>query len=145
MEIRELTTKEEMLANLPVLQEVYPGLTFEEYNRELDEMIPHRYGQVAVFDGSECLGLSGYWLGTKLWCGKYLELDNVVVASAHRSKGIGKLIFDYLLEKGEKEGVTMLALDSYTANFKAHKFFYNEGYAPRAFHFIRILDKSKVR
>lgn len=145
MEIRELTTKEEMLANLSVLQEMYPGLTFEEYDRELDEMIPHRYGQVAVFEGTECLGLSGYWLGTKLWCGKYLELDNVVVASAHRSKGIGKLIFDYLLEKGEKEGVTMLALDSYTSNFKAHKFFYNEGYAPRGFHFIRILDKSKVR
>lgn len=145
MEIRDLTTKEEMLANLCVLQEVYPSLTLEEYSRELDEMLPHRYGQVGVFEGNQCLGVSGYWLGTKLWCGKYLELDNVVVAEAHRSKGVGKLIFDYLLEKGQREGVTMLALDSYTSNFKAHKFFYNEGYAPCGFHFINILDKTKVR
>ena len=145
MEIRELTTKAEMLAQLNVLNEMYPSLSFEEYSNELDEMLPHRYGQVAVFENEECLGLTGYWLGSKLWCGKYLELDNVVVCAKHRSKGIGKLLFDFMLEKAKKEEVTMLSLDSYTSNFKAHKFFYNEGYAPRGFHFINILEKDKVR
>ena len=145
MEIRELTTKAEMLAQLNVLNEMYPSLSFEEYSNELDEMLPHRYGQVAVFEKDECLGLTGYWLGSKLWCGKYLELDNVVVCAKHRSKGIGKLLFDFMLEKAKKEEVTMLSLDSYTSNFKAHKFFYNEGYAPRGFHFINILEKDKVR
>lgn len=145
MEIRELTTKTEMLAQLNVLNEMYPSLSFEEYSNELDEMLPHRYGQVAVFENGECLGLTGYWLGSKLWCGKYMELDNVVVCAKHRSKGIGKLLFDFMLEKAKKEKVTMLSLDSYTSNFKAHKFFYNEGYAPRGFHFINILEKDKVR
>jgi len=145
MEIRELKTKAEMLAQLHVLHEMYPSLSLEEYSKELDEMLPHRYGQVAVFENNECLGLTGYWLGSKLWCGKYLELDNVVVCAKHRSKGIGKLLFDFMLEKAKKEKVTMLSLDSYTSNFKAHKFFYNEGYAPRGFHFINILEKDKVR
>jgi len=145
MEIKELKTKAEMLANLQLLLEVYPSLTLKEYGDELDDMLPHNYGQVGVFENDECLGLTGYWLGTKLWCGRYLELDNVVISEKHRSKGIGKLLFDFMEQKAKEEKCTMLALDSYTSNFKAHKFFYNQGFAPRGFHFIQVLDKSKVR
>lgn len=145
MEIRVLKTKQEMLANYELLLEVYPNLKMEEYDRELDDMIPHNYGQVAVFIENECVGLTGFWIGTKLWCGKYLELDNVVISSKKRSKGIGKVLFDYMVEIAKNEGCSMLALDSYTSNFKAHKFFYNQGFAPKGFHFINILDMSKVR
>lgn len=145
MEIRVLKTKQEMLANYELLLEVYPNLLMEEYDRELDDMIPNNYSQVGVYIEKECVGLTGYWLGTKLWCGKYLELDNVVISSKKRSKGIGKVLFDYMGEMAKIEGCTMLALDSYTSNFKAHKFFYNQGFTPKGFHFINILDMSKVR
>ena len=145
MEVRELTSKEEMLMNYDILLEVYPSLTMEEYDRELDVMIPHNYTQIGVFEDEECIGLSGIWIGSKLWCGKYLEADNVVVKASHRSKGVGQVLFDYIIQKAKDEGCTMSALDSYTYNFKAHKFFYNSGYEPRGFHFINILDKSKIR
>lgn len=145
MEIRELKTKEEMLKSFDVLLEVYPTMTMEEYDRELDVMIPHNYGQVVVMDGNAIAGLTGFWIGSKLWCGKYLELDNVVVAERYRSKGVGKMLFDFMEERAKEEKCTMLALDSYTTNFKAHKFFYGQGFAPRGFHFINILDKTKVR
>ncbi len=145
MELIELYTKEEMLECYDILLEVYPSLTMEEYDRELDVMLPHNYGQVVVKDGDRIAGLSGYWIGSKLWCGKYLEADNVVVASDYRSKGVGKLIFDYLEEKAKMEECTMVALDSYSDNFKAHKFFYGAGFVPRGFHFINILKKEGVR
>jgi len=145
VEIIELKTKAEMLKHFELLQEMYPSLTKEAYSHELDFMLLHNYGQVAVFDGDICLGLTGYWLGYKLWCGKYLELDNIIVSSKYRSKGVGKLLFDYMHEKGKKEEVSMLALDSYTHNFKAHKFFYNEGFSPKGFHFIHVLNKEKLR
>lgn len=134
-----------MLTNYTLLLEVYPSLTLEAYKNELDDMLPHNYGQVAVYENNICLGLTGFWIGTKLWCGRYLELDNVVISTTYRSKGAGKFLFDYMKQKAIDEGCTMLALDSYTSNFKAHKFFYNQGYAPRGFHFINVLDKSKVR
>jgi len=143
--VRELIDKEEMLKNLPVLQDLYPSLTLSEYSSELDLMLPHNYGQVGVFDGDICLGLSGFWIGTKLWCGKYLELDNIVVSKTQRSQGIGKLLFDFLHKKALENDCTMLSLDSYTTNFKAHKFFYKEGFAPKGFHFINILKDEKVR
>lgn len=146
MTLRKLNGLDEMLQTLDVLQELYPSLTPENYLADLKEMLPNnRYGQVAVFDGDTCVGVSGYWIGTKLWCGKYLEIDNLVVSAKVRSKGVGKMIFDYLAEKAEQEECSMVSLDSYTSNFKAHKFFYNEGFAPKGFHFINILDAEKIR
>lgn len=145
MIVRELNGLDEMLKHLNVLNELYPHLSEEEYIRDLKEMLPHNYGQVAVFEEDECMGISGFWIGKKLWCGKYLELDNIVVCAKYRSKGVGKLIFDYLRNKAVEQGCTMMALDSYTTNYKAHKMFYNEGFAPRGFHFINILDEKGVR
>jgi hypothetical protein len=104
MIIKELKNKEEMLSFLHVLQDLYPTLTLEDYSRDLDEMLPNnRYGQIAVFEGEECLGLTGFWIGTKLWCGKYLEIDNLVVSTNHRSKGAGCLIIS--LSKPKKKTV----------------------------------------
>ena len=143
--VRELVGKQEMINNISVLQVLYPSLTLEEYTIELDQMLPHNYGQVGVFDGEDCLGISGFWIGTKLWCGKYLELDNIVVLEKYRSKGVGKLLFDFLHKKAVEHDCTMLSLDSYTHNFKAHKFFYNQGFSPKGFHFINILKPNKVR
>ena len=145
MLVRELVDKEEMLSYLPVLNELYPSLTADEYSRELDEMLPCRYGQVAVFEEEECIAICGFWIGNKLWIGKYLELDNIVVRTSHRSQGVGKLMFDFLERKAVEQQCKMLSLDSYTSNFKAHKFFYNEGYAPKGFHFVKLLDKDAVR
>ncbi|MCH2224680.1 MAG: GNAT family N-acetyltransferase [Crocinitomicaceae bacterium] len=145
MELKELLTKEEMLASFDILTEVYPNLTQEEYSNELDTMLQGNYGQVVVMDGNKIAGLSGYWIGSKLWCGKYLEADNVVVSKNYRGNGIASQIFSYLEEKGKKEECTLLALDSYSDNFEAHKFFYSTGYVPRGFHFINILDKTKIR
>jgi GNAT superfamily N-acetyltransferase len=143
--VRELNGMEEMLKYLCVLNELYPSLTASSYQEELSFMLQHNYGQVGVFSGEECLGISGFWIGNKLWCGKYLELDNIVVCQKHRSKGVGKLLFDFLQRKAEEHKCTMLSLDSYTTNYKAHKMFYNEGFAPRGFHFIKILNEEKVR
>jgi GNAT superfamily N-acetyltransferase len=145
MLVRELVDKAEMLEQLSVLNELYPNLTLDEYSVELDEMLPHRYGQVAVFDENECIAISGFWIGNKLWVGKYLELDNIIVREKYRSQGVGKLMFDFLEKKAKEQQCNMLALDSYTNNFSAHKFFYNEGYAPRGFHFIKLLNKDAVR
>lgn len=144
--VRELNGKAEMLKYISVIQELYPSLKKEEYEKELDAMLPNnKYSQIAVFEGEKCLGISGIWIGTKLWCGKYLEIDNLVVSSKYRSKGVGKLLFDFISIIAKEEGCSMVSLDSYTANFKAHKFFYNEGFGPKGFHFVKLLNKDMVR
>jgi GNAT superfamily N-acetyltransferase len=142
--LKHLTKKEELLLTYPLLVTEYPSMTRKDYERQLDEMLPANYGQVAVFEGAECLGVNGYWINNKLWCGRYLELDNIVVSPTHRSKGIGKMMMNYLENLALEKDCTMLALDSYTTNFKAHKLFYNQGYIPRGFHFIKFLTDTET-
>jgi GNAT superfamily N-acetyltransferase len=144
MIVVELKTKEEMLAHLDVLQELYPNLTTDYYNQLLDKMLGNNYGQIAVLNEGECIAISGYWLGTKMWCGPYLELDNVVVRSSARGTGAGKLMQEYLQNKAIELGCHIMVLDAYNNNFKAHRFYYNQGYAPRGFHFIKILEEEKL-
>jgi ribosomal protein S18 acetylase RimI-like enzyme len=143
IQLKELSGKEEMLSKLEIMKELYPNLTLEKYDLMLTDMIPNnQYGQLAAFEDGECLAICGFWLGTKLWCGKYLELDNVVVAAKARSKGIGKLLTDYLENKAIELKCTIMVLDAYTNNFGAHRFYYNQGFGPKGFHFIKIKNEQ---
>ena len=142
LEIRELTTMDEMVVQFEVMQHLYNKFTLEKYKSYLSEMIPHNYTQVAVFEGDICVGISGLWSGTKLWSGKYLEIDNFIVHPDHRMKGIGKMMTDYIDKKAKETDCTMIVLDAFTGNFTAHRFYYNQGYVPKGFHFLKILNED---
>ncbi len=144
MEVRELHTLEEILPHIDVIQELYPEITVEYYEELLEKMLPHNYHQIGIFKDGECIAISGYWIGRKLWCGLYLELDNVIVRKTHRGSGAGKLMEEYLQQKSEKLGCNIMVLDAYTSNFKAHRFYYNQGYSPKGFHFVKVLKKENL-
>lgn len=142
MKTKELTTTSEMLAQFEIITHLYPNITKEKYQAHLTQMIPHNYKQLAVFENDICVALTGFWTGTKLWSGKYIEIDNFIVHPDHRMKGLGKIMTDYISEKAESLGCTMIVLDAFTGNFKAHRFYYNQGYAPKGFHFIKMINED---
>ncbi|WP_427871429.1 GNAT family N-acetyltransferase [Flavobacterium sp. MMS24-S5] len=144
LQIKELTTIEEMVAQINTIRFLYPNISLEKYESFLSEMVPHNYIQIAIFEDDICLGLTGCWSATKLWTGKYLEIDNFVVNPDHRSKGIGKLLTDYIEKKAIELNCSSIVLDAFTGNFGAHRFYYNQGYAPKGFHFVKILDEKKM-
>jgi GNAT superfamily N-acetyltransferase len=137
MEIRLLTEKADMAPLYPLIRQLSPKVTEERYLHLLDDMLAHGYRMVAAFEDAECLGLSGIWTGTKIYSGKYMELDNVVVADTHRSRGIGKILCDYATDLARAEGVEMLMLDAYRENHRAHAFYEREGFIRRGFHLLR--------
>ncbi len=142
METKELTTLDEMIEQLDIIQQLYPEITSEKYHSYLLEMIPHNYKQLAIFEHGICIGLTGFWSGIKLWSGKYIEIDNFIVHSDHRRKGVGKIMTDYISNLAEQTDCNIVVLDAYTGNFKAHRFYYNQGYAPRGFHFVKTINKD---
>ena len=92
---------------------------------------------VIVEKSKKIIGLSGFWIGTKLYCDKYLEPDNVVIDKAYRSMGIGKLLMDWLVEEGKRNNCKMIMLDAYVENFSGHRFYYREGFIARGHHFLK--------
>jgi GNAT superfamily N-acetyltransferase len=142
MKLQVLTSVQEMLSQIETIKFLYPNMTTERYEGFLSDMIPKNYKQVAVFDSETCVGLTGFWFGTKLWTGKYLEIDNFIVHPEYRKNGIGKLLTQFIDEKAKELNCTCIVLDAFTGNFEAHKFYYNQGYVPRGFHFIKTIDEN---
>ena len=144
MQLKELTTLEEMSEHLDTIYHLYPNMAFEKYTSYLKQMIPHNYKQLVVYDGDIVAGITGFWQGVKLWSGPYMEIDNFVVHPDYRRKGVGVLMTDYINKKAEDLDLNMIVLDAYVENFKAHRFYYNQGYAPRGYHFIKILQPERL-
>lgn len=140
MQLKELTTLEEMLEQLDTIHYLYPKMNEEKYSNYLKQMIPHNYKQLIVLHGDKVAGITGFWKGVKLWSGPYMEIDNFVVVPEYRKQGIGKLMTDFIDVKAREYNVSMIVLDAYVENFTAHKFYYNQGYVPRGYHFLKILN-----
>ena len=126
-----------MLPHYPLIRQLSPGVTEERYTHLLDDMLAHHYRMVALLDDGICVGISGIWVATKIYSGRYLEMDNVVVADTHRSKGIGKLLTDFVEKLALEEGCEIIMLDAYLENEKAHAFYEREGFTKRGYHFLK--------
>ena len=55
--------------------------------------------------------------------GKYMYVDDLVTNSDDRSKGFGKLLFDWLVAVAKEKGCEALTLDSGVQRFGAHRFY----------------------
>lgn len=140
-QIKELNTFSEMAEHYELIRQLNPWLSQEKYEARLQAMIPlGNYCMLAVYDEQRCVGISGIWIATKIYSGKYIEMDNVVVDEAYRSKGIGKLLVDATLALAKKEGCRIAMLDAYIPNSAAHKFYERHGFEAKGYHFIKKID-----
>ena len=141
MEIRILTQKTEMLAHLDIIKQLYPDFTIDKYGTLLDEMLKANYQQIIVIKNNQTIALTGVWIGTKLWSGKYIEIDSFVVHEEYRGQKIGDLLIEQVNKIAYKVGAKQICLDAFTTNFAAGKFYINHGFEPKGFHFVKILNQ----
>jgi GNAT superfamily N-acetyltransferase len=139
--IRELATGELPLI-LPLIERHNAKIEPVELRRRLEAMIPHGYHCIAAFDGDRVVGVAGYWLGARFYCGEYMDVDNVVVDESLRSRGIGVRLMDWLHAKAAELGCKVVVLDSYVTFAGAHKFYFREGYEIIGYHFSRKLGPT---
>ncbi len=104
---------------------------------------PH-YQLIGAFTDTNLTGVAGAWIATKIWCGRYLEIDNLVVAPTHRSSGIGSLLIGHLEAIARERDCKLLVLDSYTANHPSHRLYHRLGFEIWGFHFIKPIGDWKA-
>jgi GNAT superfamily N-acetyltransferase len=137
---KKLLTVEEMLPNYPLICELTPSLTSAQYQQYLENMVPHQYFQVIATVKEKVIAVSGYWIATKIYSGKYLEIDNFIVTEPYRKEGVGQSMIRWMEEEARTNQCRVMMLDAYVENFKAHAFYYRQGFIARGFHYLKPLD-----
>ncbi|MBK1881005.1 GNAT family N-acetyltransferase [Luteolibacter pohnpeiensis] len=99
---------------------------------------PH-YQLFGAFAGEVLVGVTGAWIATKIWCGRHMEIDNLVVHPDHRSTGAGTALINHLEELAKQKECSMLIIDSYTANHPSHRLYHRLGFEIWSFHFVKPL------
>ena len=83
----------------------------------------------------ELIGLSSGWITVRLYSGKQLEVDNVIIDEKHQSKGFGKQFFELLEDWAIKNLCQTIELNTYIENTRSHKFYDELGFKKLGFHY----------
>lgn len=103
---------------------------------------PH-YELSGAFSDGQLVGVAGAWIATKIWCGRYLEIDNLVVAENQRSSGTGSRLIEHLEKTARERGCKLVVLDSYTTNHPSHRLYHRLGFEIWGFHFVKPIGDWK--
>ena len=142
MEVREVSTEEELRAVSPVVIQLRTHLDEEELVAAVGRMRREGYRLIAAYDddrGGEPVGAAGFRVHEMLAYGKLLYVDDLVTAENARSGGVGKALLGWLEGEARRAGCTGLHLDSGVQRARAHRFYFREGMAIYNFHFAKEL------
>jgi GNAT superfamily N-acetyltransferase len=135
--IREVAAAE-MLSIFPLVQMNNPNITKAIFTKRLKDMLPFGYHAVAAFDGEKMVGISGFWLRSRFWCGRQLDIDNFFVHPDYRSAGLGKKLVAWLEKRAIAEKCELIVLDTYADYFLAQRFYHREGFVSTGYHMTKV-------
>lgn len=142
MEITELDIEAETDLLHSFIRLLNKDLSRGQMQACLPEMLRHGYRCIAARDpvSGQTVGISGFWINTKFYCARYLEVDNFVIREDWRDKGVGRAMLRWMEQEAVKLGCTSLVLDSYTHNYLSHRFYFREGFHILGYHFFKKLS-----
>lgn len=122
----------------PLIRILNPAMSKALFTRRIKAMLPLGYRAVAAFLGDEMVGVSGFWIRTRLWCGKQLDMDNFVVSPTLRGGGLGKRIVEWIEQRALAEQCELIVLDSYAQSHLTHRFYFRAGFTITGYHLTKV-------
>ncbi|AUN97470.1 GNAT family N-acetyltransferase [Bacteriovorax stolpii] len=137
MKYKTAKNNEDLKLFFPVLKELRPHLSFEEYLSIYQEAHARdQYEMVALVENEKILALMGYRVLCDFVRGRHLYIDDLV--SVEKSKGHGAQLLSYAEEKArELECTGGLRLCAVLENTGGIKFYEKNGWKARAFAFVK--------
>ena len=99
------------------------------------DMIRDGFGERPVFEffvaeeGEVIIGLALYYYSYSTWKGRCLYLEDLIVTQSHRGRGVGRGLFDKVLEKAKEEDVRRVVWQVLDWNTPAIEFYKSLGAA----------------
>lgn len=117
------TTDADIAACFPVMAQLRPHLTPEEFVTRIRRQQEGGFHLAALRNAGEVVALAGFRVLKNLAWGRFLYVDDLVTNEARRSQGHGEALFDWLVARARFEGCAQLHLDSGAQRFGAHRFY----------------------
>ncbi len=122
-----------------VHRQLRPGLP-ADYATRLCAVFANGGRMAAVVTDDGSVAAVALWrLIENTYEGRRLYVDDLVTDEAQRSRGFGKVLFDWLQAKARQLGCDVIALDSGVQRAGAHKFYFREGMHIPAYCFRKVI------
>ena len=119
-----------------LIKQLNPEMDLEQIEKTQREMVSlPNYQCFGLFHNDQLVGISSAWTTVRFYCGKQLELDNVIIDSTAQSQGLGKYFMEAIRDWAAAHDYKSVSLNTYVQNSRSHKFYFNQGYQVLGFHF----------
>ncbi|KJG01505.1 GNAT family N-acetyltransferase [Photobacterium angustum] len=138
MEVQFLEKNSDYESVLDVLLQLRPNYNLDSLSAQIEKQQSHGYQVVYVKSSEGILAAAGFNVGEKLSWGKHIYIDDLVTNAQFRSRGVGKVILNWLKTYALEIGCEQIHLDSGVQRFSAHKFYLREGLNIASHHFSMV-------
>jgi GNAT superfamily N-acetyltransferase len=141
----EIIHKDNLDSIIPLLQVLNPNIDREVVMERLTEIKKTNYQCVGVYQENLLIAISGIWVLNKIYAGKHIEPDNVIVLPNFRDKGIGELLMNWIHQYAISIGCITSELNSRVVNEKGNRFWGKMGYKIVGYHLIKALKSDNQK
>ena len=108
-------------------------------NQRILEMANQSYECIGIYNSNHLIGICGLWYQTRHYAGKSVETAHIILDKKFRNKGIGDMLFQFDYDYAKEKECKWVELNTYVSNYPSHKFYYNQGFVIKGYHFIKEL------
>jgi GNAT superfamily N-acetyltransferase len=138
--LRQLETPEDWQACLPLMRELRPHLAnADDFVQRLARMQQESYRLLAAMDDGRAVALAGYRYQENLIYGRFMYVDDLVVAPSARGNRWGARLIAELDGLARGADCAKLVLDTGLGNALAQRFYFRQGLLTSAIRFSKPL------
>lgn len=133
--IREITSDEDVRRSFPVMRQLRPHLTEDEYVKRVAAQRNGGYRLAVLEEDGVVRAAGGFRIQEQLVQGRHMYVDDLVTDETQRSRGYGQAMLEWLVALAKADGCVAFELDSGTHRTRAHAFYFAQGMHIASFHF----------
>lgn len=140
MEFRLLQHCTEFEASFELMHQLRPHLNdANAYVGQLNRQVQQGYLLLAAFRDQRVVGLIGFRETENLLYGRFIYVDDLIVAPSQRHSGLGGRLLSAARDEARKRGCAHFVLDTGLHMALAQRFYFHEGLLAKGMHFVQQL------
>ena len=108
-----------------------------DYPAQIERMLAEGARLAQLVDEGEVRAIGLWRVFETTYCGRRLEIEDLVSSEAHRSRGYGAALLRWFDGRAVELGCPTTTLHSAVHRDRAHRFYFREGFHIMGFHFSR--------